>query len=429
MRLLNITNRYYLVTSVVLLLVSSAFLSYRVFYVVDKEIAEHMLIKKSRIEEQIASQPFLQDRPFQFGDLVEVTPIERFTSFRVYLKDTALYDAYEEDLVPFRVLSYEQQINKKAYRIRIWDRGTQNKELWRGMVYTILLVGIDIVALFYFLNRFFSTRIWRPFYQAIAMLQRFDVQRNSKLRFLFSNVDEFNTLNNELIRLTDKVTRDYRNLREFTENMSHETQTPLAIIRSKLEIIMQSDNLTPEQMNQVRSALDSVNRLSKMNRGLILLTRIENEQYAEEQHVPLGKLIRKQLGDLDMFIESRELKVRDEIDERVFLLMNPYLADILITNLLSNAIKYNKEGGELLVRLTASELVVGNSGDPLPIPGSQIFERFKKGNQADSVGLDLAIVKRICDHSELEVHYDYLDDRHLFILRFSAERVFQSDRA
>ena len=232
------------------------------------------------------------------------------------------------------------------------------------------------------------------------MLQRFDVQRNSKLRFLFSNVDEFNTLNNELIRLTDKVTRDYRNLREFTENMSHETQTPLAIIRSKLEIIMQSDNLTPEQMNQVRSALDSVNRLSKMNRGLILLTRIENEQYAEEQHVPLGKLIRKQLGDLDMFIESRELKVRDEIDERVFLLMNPYLADILITNLLSNAIKYNKEGGELLVRLTASELVVGNSGDPLPIPGSQIFERFKKGNQADSVGLGLAIVKRICDHSE-----------------------------
>ena len=192
---------------------------------------------------------------------------------------------------------------------------------------------------------------------------------------------------------------------------------------------MQSDNLTPEQMNQVRSALDSVNRLSKMNRGLILLTRIENEQYAEEQHVPLGKLIRKQLGDLDMFIESRELKVRDEIDERVFLLMNPYLADILITNLLSNAIKYNKEGGELLVRLTASELVVGNSGDPLPIPGSQIFERFKKGNQADSVGLGLAIVKRICDHSELEVHYDYLDDRHLFILRFSAERVFQSDRA
>ena len=123
------------------------------------------------------------------------------------------------------------------------------------MVYTIPLVGIDIVALFYFLNRF-STRIWRPFYQAIAMLQRFDVQRNSKLRFLFSNVDEFNTLNNELPSAsTDKVTCDYRNLREFTENMSHETQTPLAIIRSKLEIIMQSDNPTPEQMNQVAARL------------------------------------------------------------------------------------------------------------------------------------------------------------------------------
>ncbi|MFM7728361.1 MAG: sensor histidine kinase, partial [Flavobacteriales bacterium] len=171
-------------------------------------------------------------------------------------------------------------------------------------------------------------------------MKRFDLQRGGKVRFEKSQVEEFNVLNDELSKLTEKVTDDYRNLKEFTENMSHETQTPLAVIRSKLELLLQSDNLKPEQVEQVHATMDAVNRLSKMNRGLILLTRIDNDQYVDEQDIVFSGLIRKHLEDLDLFAQSRNIAVITSFDEKAAVRMNPYLADILVSNLLSNAIKY-----------------------------------------------------------------------------------------
>lgn len=423
MKLLNLTNRYYIVVALVLLLVSSIFLAYRVLYVTDTEITEHMLYMKLELEKQIASQPDLQRTPFVIGDYIRVDTIPKFTTFKVNLRDTLRYDPYEESMVPYRLLTYEQPILGDAYKITISQRLTENEDIIHGLGVTILLVSIDIIVCFYFLNRYFSSSIWRPFYRALDILKKFDLQRGGNVRFEGSKVEEFNTLNRELSKLTEKVTNDYRNLREFTENMSHETQTPLAVIRSKLELMMQSDNLSHEQLEHIHSTLDAVNRLSKMNRGLILLTRIENEQYSEEQEINLSGIIRKQLSDLEMFIQSRELTVETDLDDKVLLRLNPYLAEILISNLLSNAIKYNIEGGTLAVRLGKDEMTIGNTGKPLTIPDSRIFDRFKKGDAADSVGLGLAIVKRIGDHFHCPVSYAYLNNRHEFTVRFDADRI------
>ncbi|MEY4593796.1 MAG: hypothetical protein RIQ47_206, partial [Bacteroidota bacterium] len=307
MKLLNLTNRFYIVVALALLLVSSVFLAYRVIYLIDTETTEHMLYTKLRIEQQIISQPDLQGLAFSIGDNIQVEPIDRFSTFKVQLRDTIRYDEYEEGMISFRIMTYEQQILGEAYRISISQRLTQNNELVSGLTITFILVAIDIIACFYFLNRYFSSSIWRPFYKALDTLKKFDLQRGGKVSFEPSRVDEFNALNEELTKLTEKVNSDYRNLKEFTENMSHETQTPLAIIRSKLELLLQSDNLRPEQLEQVHATLDAINRLTKMNRGLIMLTRIENDQYAEEELIVLGELIKSRLEDLELFIQSRGL--------------------------------------------------------------------------------------------------------------------------
>jgi signal transduction histidine kinase len=424
MKLLNITNRYYIAIALVLLLVSSAFLAYRVLYVVDNEISEHMLFEKLEIEKQLALQNDIQDIHFIIGDRIEIEPIPRFTSFRVTVKDSAIYDLYEKEKVPFRILSYDQLVGGKSYRITIARRLTQNKYLAQGILVTLLLVAVDIIICFYFLNRWFSSKIWQPFYRALNVLKNFDLQRGGIARFQKSKVDEFNVLNTELVKLTDKVTRDYRNLKEFTENMSHETQTPLAIMRSKLELLLQSENLAETQVEQILSTLDSVNRLSKMNKGLILLTRIDNEQYAGQQPLPLGELLRKHLRDLDLFISSRELKVHTDINDDVYVQMNPHLTEILFTNLLSNAIKYNVNGGDLYITLTGEKIVIANSGERLTIPGEQIFERFKKGDSPDSVGLGLAIVKRIIDNASCRINYEYTGKLHTFTIWLPLEKVY-----
>lgn len=422
MKLLNITNRYYIIIALVLLLLSSAFLAYRVVYVVDNEVSEHMLFEKLEIEKQLALQEDLQNIHFIVGDRLEIKPIEKFTSFRVSIKDTIIYDLYEKEKVPYRLLTYQQLVKGKSYNVKLARRLTENKQLVSGIFISLLLVSIDIIICFYFLNRWFSSRVWNPFYRALNILKNFDVQKGGIVKFQKSKVDEFNTLNMELAKLTDKVTRDYRNLREFTENMSHETQTPLAIIRSKLEILLQNSP-SEENAKQILSTLDSVNRLSKMNKGLIMLTRIENEQYSGQQEIQLATLIHKHLEDLELFITSRDIQVHTTIDSNVHVRMNPHLAGILFTNLLSNSIKYNKNHGDLFIEVTTEGITIANSGDPLVIPGQEVFERFKKGDAPDSVGLGLAIVKKIIDHQDFSIHYEYVNNLHSFAIRFEKAAV------
>lgn len=422
MKLLNLTNRYYIAIALVLLLVSSAFLAYRVLYLVDMEISENMLFEKNEIAKQLEHQKGIQGLHLIFGDRTEIEPIDKFTSFRVNMVDTTLYNIREKVKVPYRMMIYEQLVDGKSYRIKLARRLTETEHLAEGVLATLLLVALDIIACFYFLNRWFSSKIWNPFYRALNVLKTFDLQKGGNTLFQRSQVDEFNALNAELSKLTDKVTRDYKNLREFTENMSHETQTPLAIIRSKLEILLQG-NLNETQVNQILSTLDSVNRLSKMNKGLIMLTRIDNEQYAGLQLLHMGKLIKKQLEDLELFISAKNIQLHEDIDETLLVRMNPHLADILITNLLSNAIRYNLESGDLFVTFTREKFEIANSGLAPVLSPDEVFDRFKKGGSPDSIGLGLAIVRKIINHCGAKIKYEYKNDIHSFNISIPAQNM------
>lgn len=423
MKLLNKTNEYYIAVGIALLFVGSFVVAQRVLYLVNKEINERLIYEKNDIESQIANQPQIANAGIIFGDRVEVTPIERFHTTFVQLKDTVRYDPHQEHMVSYRQLSYEKEINKKFYKIRILKRLPEVKDMFRGLAITIGLITVDVIFCFYFLNRWFSRRVWSPFYNALDALRNFDLRKGGNVSFKKSSIEEFDAMNHELSKLTDKVSRDYQNLKEFTENMSHESQTPLSIIHSKLDLMLQSENLTEQQTERIRSSLDAVNRLSRMNKGLIMLARIDNEQYADTKLLNLGALIKKQLSAMEIFIESKELVLNENIDEQRIFQMNEPLAEILISNLLSNAIKYNKRGGQLIVELEDNLMRISNSGDELNIPAEQIFERFKKGPQKDSVGLGLAIVKKICDHFNSPIKYHYEKGLHTFTVVFPYDVV------
>ena len=166
MKLLNITNRYYIIIALVLLLVSSAFLAYRVVYIVDNETSEHMLYEKMEIEKQIALQKDIQDIHFIIGDRLEIEPIPKFTTFQVNIKDTSIYDLYENKKVPFRVLTYQQLVKGKSYNVKISRRLTENEQLVNGIFVTLLLVAVDIIICFYFLNRWFFKQSVESFLQS-----------------------------------------------------------------------------------------------------------------------------------------------------------------------------------------------------------------------------------------------------------------------
>lgn len=424
MKLLNVTNRYYIIIAVALMLIGCGFLTYRLFYLFDKEITDHMLYEKQIIDQQLYEEKQLQHMNFKFGDHIEVQPIDKFTSFRIHMRDTEMYDALEKGVVAFRILSYEQQIDSSGYRIKIRRRLTENKDVMYGVLVAVALISLNMIISFYFLNRWFSIKIWAPFYAALKLLKNFDLRKDGKPQFRTSAIEEFNRMNEELRKLTDKVYNDYRNLKEFTENMSHETQTPLAIIHSRLDVLMQSENLTEQQQEQIRTTLDAVNRLSKMNKGLTLIAKIDNNQFADEHNVVLSEVIEKHLSQLDIFIEGKGIRVIKSLNPKMRVRLNPQLVDILLTNLLSNAIKYNDENGVLKISMDENGFAISNTGSTPSLSSEQIFERFKRGeDKIDSTGLGMAIVKKICDYSSCQIAHSYADKMHFFTVRINPAKV------
>ena len=423
MKLLNKTNEYYIAVAIAILFIGTFVISNRILFLLNKAINERLVKEKSLIEMQIANQLQLANAGIVIGDRIEIVPLDKFHTFRVELKDTSRYDAFSEKMVPYRQLSYEKLINNRAYKIKILKRLPEVWYLFKGLLLTVGLTAVDVIFCFYFLNRWFSRKVWAPFYGAINTLKAFDLNTHTKLVFNKSGIDEFNDLNEELTRLTERIANDYNNLKEFTENASHEIQTPLAIIRSKLELLLQSELLNRDQMQNIKSSLDAVNRLSRLNKELILITRIENRQFAESSTFLLNDLIDEQLHQLEEFMTPKRITLVDRRYEPVPVKMNRNLAEILISNLLTNAIKYNDEGGKILIEMNPHYLVISNSGEPLQINPEKIFERFLKDGHSESMGLGLAIVKKICDFYDFSIEYSYLDrDRmHSFLIMLSPQ--------
>ena len=242
--------------------------------------------------------------------------------------------------------------------------------------------------------------------------------KDAGITFDNTEITEFKTLNTVLDSMTKKMSADYMSLKEFTENASHELQTPLAVMQSKIELLIQSENLTPDQLSNISAVYESVNKLSKLNQALLLLTKIENRQYAETAEIALNTLVQQKLELFKEWLEYRKLFV--EIDlHPLDIWANPILADILITNLLSNAIKHNLDNGKLHIELHDKHLLIMNSGVPVTGDTTDFLSRFKKANQAsDSLGLGLAIVKEICAMYGYTIEYTYEDNVHCVSIFF-----------
>jgi signal transduction histidine kinase len=218
--------------------------------------------------------------------------------------------------------------------------------------------------------------------------------------------------------MMQKIQADFVNLKEFTENASHEIQTPLAIIKSKLEMVLQDKTLSDLQYQRIRAAFESANRLSKLNEALLLLSKIENRQFVETAEIDFCQLIHSRLEYLEELFALKQIEVMIHLEKQVNFILNPLLADILINNLLSNALRHNKEKGEIIVSSENLEITISNTSQQGEINGSRMFRRFLKQTTAsDSNGLGLAIAHEICNSYDLELNYSYINEMHCMTIR------------
>ncbi|NOX87588.1 MAG: HAMP domain-containing histidine kinase [Calditrichaeota bacterium] len=417
MKLLKKVILYFIVSSVFIFILGSVSAYFVLKTLIAEEVDETLISEKNRIVKQLEQSA--ESIPNWKTIHLEVRQIKGNFAEKETLSDTLIYTKDTGEFIPLRQLHFYTRIKDKNYRITLRRSLIEKEDLVAGV--TGLMIGIFIatILLLNLINYRSERKLWKPFYKTLQSLNAFELDSQKALNLPSVNILEFEQLNKTLNALTEKLRRDYRNLKQFSENAAHEMQTPLAILRSKLDIMIQDQSFSDEQLQNIRSLYNALNRLSRLNQSLNLLIRIENQEFNRKRKVDFSELIKQQLENLSELIQIQRLSVTTDLDADFVTDFNPFMAETLISNLLINAIKHNVPEGRIDIELNARRLRISNSGQKPKVNPDILFERFKKANpSSDSPGLGLSIVRQICLQNGIDINYAYVNARHTITLYF-----------
>jgi signal transduction histidine kinase len=414
MKLLTRTSINYIFFSVIAFLVGGVIFYHVVRSIFYRQIDETLRMEKILIEEQIDFSDTLPDFRQVFSHMIEVTVFNTPKKKFEFIKDTMLYDKSGNRLIPVRQLICENtSIQDQGYIISISKPLSETTQLITTIVGALVMLFVFLMGLLIFLNYFISKSIWGPFNKTLESLRNFDIKKAQDLVLKESGISEFRQLNKALDRMARKLRRDYMNLKEFNENASHEIQTPLAIIKSKLELLIQGEKLTRSQLEMINSVYEAATRMSKLNQGLLLISKIDNNQFDATEKVNLQELVEKYLEHFEEITDMKHIRIIRNYHAPAITEMNSTLSEILVSNLLSNSIRHNVEGGEITISMDANGFQISNTGHLLSIPPEELFRRFRKSERtSDSVGLGLAIVRKIAHFYQFEITYEVNENIH-----------------
>ncbi|MFT3980095.1 MAG: HAMP domain-containing sensor histidine kinase [Ferruginibacter sp.] len=318
----------------------------------------------------------------------------------------------------FRCLATTVQVNHKPFRFTVETNIEESEETIGVLAAVTVFFFIVIVAGLLLLSRRQSRTVWQPFRDTLEKLKTFNLNRQMNIAFSKTDTQEFEELNQSLHKLIDHTISVYRTQKEFTENASHELQTPLAILKNKLDILLQSADLTQKQYQLAEEMNNALNRSARINKNLLLLAKIENSQFDKTESVAFDQLLEQSMDTLKEHFESKHIVVTSDIEKDVVVNGNSGLTEVLINNLLLNAIRHTVANGSVTVTLSRKSFSVANSGEQ-PLDETLLFKRFSRHSADNSgSGLGLAIVKEICKFQQWQAGYHFANGRHQFETTF-----------
>jgi signal transduction histidine kinase len=418
MKLINRFTLWYLAITTLVLLASGLIVFYFVQRGIENEVARRL---KRNIDN--AAQLMESGVPIDsiIGTQIEVIELMPDAPLvKLQITDSMGYFSRPSRAIDrkFTVAS-SYKIGDRHFYISAYNFIAEPDEIFEGIVNSLAVTLFILLIFVWITSRQMSKKILSNFNQTLRTIQTFSLKQKHPMKLGETKTHEFKELNQFLERMSNKALDDYRSLKEFSENASHELQTPLSIIRGKLELLLETD-IDEKQAALIESVQNSAQKLSAINQSLALLTKLENQEYQMDHKIDFSKLVENSIASFRELIEMKSIVLTTNIDADVYVNLNPVLADILFTNLISNAIRHNSlNGGSIDISLSSSGLIVKNTGEPLRIPANELFKRFKKAKQSsESTGLGLAIVKQICDLSNFKVTYVYAENLHVVEIIF-----------
>ncbi len=393
-------------------------------FLVGGVISFDIMLKEINTEQQ----RFLRERLDRIRMRLERRPLEDTLSFnkmlayplqgnykeQIVFSDTLVMHSQLDRIEPHLKLDAIQQVGGRTYFISIYDVIVEQDDIKEGLTESLVTMYVILLGAVLIISFIASYYLLRPFNQSLSLIKQFSLtEPDQKITFPKSRVREFKRLNHFLEEMTTKVKADYQTLKEFSENASHELQTPIAIIQGKLEMLMENEQLSEEQVKHISSAQNTLKRLSNLSNSLSILTRIENKEFDQAIELDASDRLSGILQEFDELIRLKSIKLTKEVEEAVILRADEVLLDLMLTNLINNAIRHNWENGTIKVKLTNEYFEIVNSGPDLTIQPEELFMRFKKSNQSSSsLGLGLAIVKKICDFYSFSLDYMQSGEQH-----------------
>ena len=417
MKLFTKYNRINLLATIVIFLFSSVAFYIALRFILLDQVDEDLKIEQREIETYAKEHNTLPE-PIPVKDQKISYTLSNELLKRRKFKTVAAFNIADKEKDPYRVLQFGVTANGKIYTATVGKslEGTDD------LAHSILLISsatiLSILVASLIINRILLKQLWKPFYDALGILKTFKIDKNQQLDFPSTKIDEFSFMNQALEKTTGQAKKDYLLLKEFTENASHEMQTPLAIIQSKLDLFIQNENLSEDQSKTMQSAYMAVEKLSSLNQSLLLLAKIENNQFAETSSVNFKQKLREKTDDFHELWQSQNISVSTSLAD-VLVNMNNELADILLNNLLSKATRHNFSGGFIKIELTSKQLKITNSSIQNQLDPERLFSRFYKQNKNGKNGLGLSIIKQICDISGFKIAYLFNDKSHSFIVSWT----------
>ena len=388
MRLIRKTYSYTALWMIPVVVLGSLFVFLMIRYIAYEEIDEFLAYEMDRL---VSYHQEHQDLP-DFHNAVEIIPDLSFE--QPFYKDTLILETGDNELIPYRELWFTIQHEDRDFTIVLRHLMLGKDDVFQGSM--IILAGLVIliaVMSMLALNQV-KQRIWKPFYQTLSTIRQHKIE-DPPPHFPETDIDEFMQLNKALQGFMKKMSDDFRNNKAFNENASHELQTHLSVIRANTEKLINEAEPGAPGLEELGRIGESAGKLSRIQKSLMLLSRIHNREFSNLVPLDLKKVLDSVLPVFEDPISLRNIQTTISASQCP-LVMDEGLAEILVGNLVKNAVKYNVPDGYIRIALDALHFEIANPGKPFEGDPAMFTQRFAKGPDGNT-GIGLAIVGQICE--------------------------------
>ena len=416
MRLFSTYNRVLLITSVIGLLIIGYLFYNTLSNYLNKQIDNYL------VEELLEVKDYARNKTnFPAHVVFEDLVIEYHKISKQHIKrhfgDTVFFNPKKGYKESGRYLEEDLPLGGQNYNVNIIASKIAHADQAQSIFLVIILPVLGLLVVILLVNRYMMKRIWLPFRQILVNLKSFNLNHGGNFQKVDTSIVEFKELNDAIVDISQRVKSDYKEIKLFTENASHEMMTPIAVINSKLDMMLQSTNLSEEESKNLIDLYSATAKLTKLNQSLLLLVKIDNNLLKDKEEVNLKKLIEEKLAYFQEFIQQKNISINLDLQDKE-LLMSKYLADILLDNLIGNAIRHNQIDGSINIELSSAKLVISNTSEADALDPSVAFERFYKSPSSEGMGLGLAIVKHTAELHQFKIVYSHKQNLHSFCLIF-----------